>query len=85
MASYLVRIPRSVEKRLNKIPLPIQNRLFAALDKLSQDPSLGFKLKGKLAKYHKYRVGDYRILYAFDTKTKTIEILAIEHRQGVYK
>ena len=85
MPAKEVRLPLSVQKRIGKLPKQIQKRFYEALSRLKEDPLLGIRLRGDLAGYCKLRLGDYRIVYRFRTADKVIEILAIEHRQGVYK
>ena len=46
---------------------------------------VGFRLHGEFGDYYKLRVGDYRIIYRFDKKASIVEIVKVEHRQGVYK
>jgi mRNA interferase RelE/StbE len=75
----------NAQKRARRLPNHIQKRLPEALIIIQQNPIIGVKLHGELAGYFKYRLGDYRIVYTFNTKTSTVEVVAIEHRQGVYK
>lgn len=80
-----VIIERSVRKRLSKLPLHIHKRIINVIDYLSFNPLKGVKLHGQLSDYYKYRVGDYRIIYRFESAKSRIIIIKIEHRQGVYK
>jgi len=85
MPAKSFRLPKKVNKAVLKLPLHIQNKIAGAFDRIRQNPSLGAKLKGELFNYYKFRVGDYRIIYKFDKKESLIEIVKIEHRQGVYR
>ena len=76
---------RGVEKDLKKIPKNIRQKFFKAAEKLSQEPLSGIPLKGEFKGSRKIRLGDYRIVYAFNSKTQTLTIYRIEPRQGVYK
>lgn len=76
---------KNADKRFLKLPTHIQRRILHAYDRLKQNPVTGVKLHGELSGFYKYRLGDYRIVYTFDAKTSTVEVLTIEHRQGVYK
>ena len=76
---------KNASKNVHKLPYHIQKRLPEALLTIRQNPVIGVKLHGELAGLYKYRLGDYRIVYTFNTKTSTVEILTIEHRQGVYR
>ena len=76
---------RSARKNLLKLPLDIHQRVIRALDVIKSNPFTGSRLKGELADFFKYRIGDYRIVYRFDKKTKTVVVVKIEHRRGVYR
>jgi mRNA interferase RelE/StbE len=41
-------------------------------------------LKGDLAGYYRYRVGDYRVVYDIDDETMQVVIVIIRHRGEVY-
>ena len=78
-------VDHKADRQFLKVPIRIQQRIIEAYDQIQQNPIAGIKLHGELYGQYKYRVGDYRIIYAFNTKTSTVEVVAIEHRQGVYK
>lgn len=78
-------LPQKVQKSAHKLPKHIQEHLPRALLSIKQNPLIGIKLHGELAGYYKYRIGDYRLVYRFNTKTSKVEVVKIEHRQGVYK
>jgi mRNA interferase RelE/StbE len=85
MPAENIYIPNKVRKKSLSYPKNIQKRIGEALLILKENPISGIKLHGELTNYFKYRLGDYRIVYRFDNKTKNIYILKIEHRQGVYR
>jgi len=80
-----LRIPERVRKRVVKLPLKIQERVIKSLVAIKTNPLLGTKLHGQLGNYYKLRLGDYRIVYYFDTKKSMVVIVKIEHHHGVYK
>lgn len=80
-----ITVRKQVRKKLLKLPRHIHTKVINCLDVISLNPLIGIKLQGELLEYYKFRVGDYRIVYRFDTKRKLVEIVKIEHRQGVYK
>lgn len=75
----------SVKKNLKRLPIQIHKKIIKALDKIQENPLIGAKLHGELESYYKFRVGDYRIVYTFNKKESIVEIVKVEHRQGVYK
>lgn len=75
----------TIEKNLKKLPNNIQKRFFKTVDIVRINPLAGIPLKGEFKDERKYRIGDYRIVYKFYRKEKTVLIYRIESRQGVYK
>jgi mRNA interferase RelE/StbE len=72
----LKRFDRTIAK---KIVEKVKNYLI-------QDPEkLGIPLKGNLKGLHRYRIGDYRVIYGIDQEEKKVIILKINHRKKVYK
>ena len=78
-------VDKKADKGFLRLPRNIQGKIIVAYSRLSETPILGVKLHGELSNYYKYRVGDYRIIYKFHTREKILEVVKIEHRQGVYK
>jgi len=81
---YSFKFARQPNKFLSK--LNDKSRFVSALRVLSEDPLSGKKLhppfeKGERSK----RVGDYRIIYTFNSRGRTIYVLAIEHRKESYR
>lgn len=85
MPAKLFNVAKKADKQLPKFPIKIQGRIIQALKQLKQNPLAGAKLGGELAAQYKLRVGDYRIIYKFNAKQSRVDVLKIEHRQGVYK
>lgn len=53
---------------------------------LVQNPEkIGKPLKGIFKGLFRYRLGDYRILYAIDKPENQIIVLYIDHRKDIYK
>lgn len=78
-------LQKSAKKGLRRLPLNIHKRVIKSLEVIKNNPLVGKKLKGELKNYSKFRMGDYRIVYKFHHKKKIVEVVKIEHRQGVYK
>lgn len=83
-AKFLI-VQQSARKNLRKLPIHINEKIIRTLGKIQGNPLIGIKLHGDLQDYCKFRVGDYRIVYKFDKKTSIVEVVRIEHRQGVYR
>jgi mRNA interferase RelE/StbE len=53
---------------------------------LSKDPlSLGKPLRGIFKGMHRFRCGDYRVIYTLDRKDERLMVLTVGHRKDVYK
>lgn len=78
-------ISNNANKNIKRLPLKIQNKVDNAFDKIKLNPIVGHKLGGELSEQYKYRIGDYRIVYSFNSRLSRVEIHKVEHRQGVYK
>lgn len=85
MSAKNLHVVQSADKNLLKLPKHIRTKIISSFDKIKQNPVSGIKLHGDLKNYYKFRVGDYRIVYSFNAKESLIQIVEIEHRQGVYR
>ena len=83
--SWRIEIARDARKELARLPAQMQTRIAKAILGLEVDP---FSRGGKKLKNRdgwRIRVGDYRILYFADVKTRQITIGVIGHRRQVYR
>lgn len=82
---YSVILAKSAAKDLERLDdrykKAIKNQLLA----LQSNPNLGKKLKDNLNEFRSLREGVYRIIYKIEKKQVLILVVAISHRQGVYK
>ncbi|MGK7344380.1 MAG: type II toxin-antitoxin system RelE family toxin [Candidatus Nitrospinota bacterium M3_3B_026] len=52
---------------------------------LVKDPfNLSAALKGNLHGLYRYRVGDYRVIFAADQSARTLQVLWVGHRRSIY-
>lgn len=80
-----VVITPPAQKQYKKLPDSEQNKIDKKLSVLKSFPESGKKLSGEVDYLRAIRAWPYRILYYIDEKQKTIFIVTIAHRQGVYK
>ena len=74
----------SVAADLKRIDKPVVRRLVEKLERaLSSNPDAGIPLAGEYRGLFKYRIGDYRIIYAKTTDGALV--LRIGHRKDVYR
>ena len=85
MPAKVFLVPQRIEKEIDKLPIRIQDRVDKAFGRIKDNPIEGVKLHGRLSDYYKYKIGDYRVIYTFVAKESRVEVVRVEHRQGVYK
>jgi mRNA-degrading endonuclease RelE of RelBE toxin-antitoxin system len=56
-----------------------------ALRSLAADPLSGKPLRGDYLGSRSRRVGNYRIVYAFDPRADRVEVFTIRHRSEAYR
>lgn len=82
--AYNVVYKKSVRRDLKKLSKTTARRVIKQLEKgLSKKPETYPVLKGQFAGLRKYRVGDYRVIYAIIEKD--VLVLRIGHRRYIYK
>ena len=84
--SYQVFVERRALKELSKLPTSMSARLSAAIDGLSAQPRPhnSKKLTGSRDEW-RVRIGDYRILYEINDRSREVRIYAIGHRREIYR
>lgn len=89
--AYEVLVDRRLEKDLRKVPSHIRKKLLTTLDLLAEDPVTprsGLdvkKLVGLPGDAFRVRLGDYRLLFALDRKTRRVLVTSLKHRRGAYE
>jgi len=83
---YKLKILPSARKGLESLHDPVLKRVVQHLRLLTDDPRPRGcrKLVGTDSDY-RVRVGDYRIVYEVDDRTRTITVYRIRHRSDVYE
>ena len=78
--------PEVVDKDIPALPKTMARRIVKAIRaRLETEPEMyGNRLRKSLQGYWKLRVGDYRVVFALDSRTRTVHIGAIDHRKSVY-
>ncbi|MFO8048495.1 MAG: type II toxin-antitoxin system RelE/ParE family toxin [Desulfosudaceae bacterium] len=82
--AYNIVYKKSVHRDLKKLSKSEAKRILELIEKeLIKKPESNPALKGQFAGLRKYRVGDYRVIYAI--LDKDVLILRIGNRKDVYK
>ncbi|HXV65106.1 MAG TPA: type II toxin-antitoxin system RelE/ParE family toxin [Vicinamibacteria bacterium] len=86
MASCRVRISRSAEKALKKLPRDARERVVAAMVGLGENPfPPGVRKLSGYDDVFRIRVGNYRILHSVSERELIIIVLKIGHRGDLYR
>ena len=67
---------------------PLAGKLARCFAQLEHDPRRHNNIKrlsGKLAGRLRYRLGDWRVIYRIDDRTRQVHVLLIAHRSEVYE
>jgi mRNA interferase RelE/StbE len=84
-AGYTVRIKRSAEKEMDRLPDKTFRRVAEAILRLERDPRPPASKKLRGVQDYRLRVGPYRILYSVDDGERVVVISAVGHRRDVYR
>ena len=83
---YEVFLERAAENDLKRLPVTTFHRIIPQIRTLAENPrpSGCRKLTGSKNDW-RIRVGDYRVLYEIDEKTRAVRIMRVRHRREVYR
>jgi len=85
---YEVFLSESAREFFENAPASLQRRLDRCFDQLRSEPRRNRNitaLKGTLAGYCRYRVGDYRVVYSINDDNRIVVVAAIADRKDVYR
>ena len=86
MPEYELRWKREARRDLLAVGRPQAARIRRALEsRLLPDPRRGEPLRGPASPPWKFRVGDYRILYAFSDTEVWVLVVRVAHRSKAYR
>ena len=84
---YSVSLSDDAKRFFEETSAKLQQRLDRCFEQLGinphQHPNIK-SLKGNFAGYHRYRVGDYRVIYQIDIRSRHVFIITIVHRSKAY-
>ena len=83
MKARILRFAPPAQRFVEGAHPPLKDRLRAAVLALADDPLSGKSLRGDLKGHYSHRVGDWRVIYAFDRESVYIE--SIRHRRDAYR
>ena len=85
--TWQILFTQKAKKQIRKLAKETQLKIKKAiLNKLTKHPDIYLQpLVGPLSKYHKFRVGEYRLICHQKNQTLVIIVIEIGHRKEVYK
>ncbi len=83
---YEVLLERAAERDLKSLSVQIFQRILPRIKSLAQNPrpSGCHKLSGSRNDW-RIRVGDYRIIYEINERSKVVRVMRVRHRREVYR
>ncbi len=84
--TYAIKFRPALLKNLRTLPKKELIRIKSKIDSLTENlpDQATTKMKGN-NKFHKIRVGNYRIIYEIHNDTLVILVVKIGHRKDIYK
>lgn len=83
--TFTLKIKPKAEKNLDKLPVRYRTRVIQTLRSILSNPYEGKKLLGARSEQYSVRVWPYRIIYMIEKDELIVFVIAVDHRQGVYK
>ena len=80
-----VLLSKTAQKQYQKLSPNEGKKIKKKLNSLESDQLTGKKLAGELKLFRSLRAWPYRIIYYINEVEDRVEVVDIEHRQGVYK
>ena len=84
MSRYTISVKRKAQKYLETLPKKDRLRIIGAIELLGQNPLPPKSLKLSGRDGYRIRVGDYRIIYSFNSKRLSILVIKIGNRKDIY-
>ena len=85
MSKYSITISKQARKQLRDIPRKDRLRISGVIELLGDNPIPPRALKLTNRDGYRLRVGDYRIIYIFNSNRLIILIINIAHRSAAYQ
>lgn len=85
---YEIRLTHDAQKSYRAAEGTLVKRLHRCFDQLRRNPhehSNIKRLKGPLAGYWRYRVGDWRVVYRIDDDNRAVVVILVVHRSKAYR
>ncbi|MBT6340799.1 MAG: type II toxin-antitoxin system RelE/ParE family toxin [Desulfobacula sp.] len=84
MAKYKIRVKKSAEKELRKIPKKKLIKIIDQIGSLADNPHPPGSKKLTNQEKYRIRIGNYRVLYYVEDDILTIFVIKVGHRKEIY-
>jgi len=84
---YRVSLTDEAQRVYASVDRPIAKKLARCFVQLGTEPRRHNNVKqltGRLQGFFRYRVGDYRVIYAIDDAKRAVTVITIAHRRESY-
>lgn len=84
---YKILLSRAASRFFEEAEPPLRRRLLRCFENLASEPRHHPNIKalrGELGGYHRYRIGDYRVVYQIKSSEQVVVIAVIAHRRDAY-
>jgi mRNA interferase RelE/StbE len=85
MSIYRIVLSRSAAKELGRLPDKIHDKVLERLRKLETEPRGPGCEKLAGIEAYKLRIGDLRVIFEIDDKSREVRIVMVDDRKHVYK
>jgi len=89
LSEFQIAETKGFAKRKESIAPELYGKIKSVVyPQLRKNPYFGSnikKLKGKLAPYYRFRIGDYRLFYLIEADKVLVAVVDLKHRQNAYK
>jgi mRNA interferase RelE/StbE len=85
---YRLELSGEAQRVYKATDAPLARKLAKCFARIEENPRRGNNikyLKGPLAGFLRYRVGDFRVVYSIDEPKKLVRVVTIAHRRDVYE
>ena len=83
---YLVELTSAAARALRRLPPTDRRHIAGCIDALPLAPRpAGARLLAGRERFHRVRVGDYRVIYQVSDRVLRVLVIRIGHRREVYR
>lgn len=82
---WQLQITPKVQASLRTYPPETKRCIRQGFDEIRRDPWIGKPLRDKLAGFHSFRAGRFRIVYQIQRDTITVIVIAVGSRETIYE